>query len=117
MMANAYYDIKTPYTFGVNPYLGGGIGLAYLMTSEGTLPAFSNERLLKRDGDTVFAYQAAVGLAYDITPKVTLDLGYRYFGTTEGTFETDGSVNAVNGPEAKMDFSSHNFIIGARYNF
>ncbi len=109
LMANAFYDIKTPYTAGFTPYLGGGIGLAVLMTSDGTVNGTG--RTIDRSNDTVFAYQAGGGVAYDITKNVTLDLGYRYFGTTEGTLKT--SV----GTTEKVDFSNHNVILGVRYNF
>jgi opacity protein-like surface antigen len=108
-MVNGYYDIKTATFGGFTPYFGGGLGVAVLMTSDANT---FDGRILNESADAVFAYQAGVGIAYDVTPKVTLDFGYRYFGTTEGSFEEAATNNDV-----KMAFSSHNFIVGARYNF
>ncbi len=108
-MANAFYDIKTPYTFGIVPYLGGGIGLSILGTTDGILN--NTIRTMHRSDDAVFAYQVAVGAGYPVTKKLTLDLGYRYFGTTEATLNT--SVNTTD----KLSFASHNVLAGLRYNF
>jgi opacity protein-like surface antigen len=100
LMTNIYYDINTNSRF--NPYIGGGIGLAYLETDDSIF--------YRESGSTVFAYQLGAGLAYDITPRVTMDLGYRYYGTTTAEFEFTGGSE-------KMSLNTHNFIIGARYNF
>jgi opacity protein-like surface antigen len=109
LMANAFYDVKTPLTLGVTPYLGGGIGLAALMTTSGSVSGVG--KTIDRSEDAVFAYQIGGGVAYDITSKVTLDLGYRFFDTTEGSLNTSGSTRS------KADFTSHNILLGVRYNF
>jgi opacity protein-like surface antigen len=36
--------------------------------------------------DTTFAWQMGVGLGYDITENVLVDLGYRYLGASDFTF-------------------------------
>lgn len=111
-MANAYYDISTGTSF--TPYVGGGIGVAYLFTSDSTVNAVGTTiPVYKNSGSAVLAYQAAAGIAYDITKHVTLDLGYRYYGTTTARLEY-ATPPAGND---KVTFNSHNVIVGARYNF
>jgi hypothetical protein len=38
--------------------------------------------------DTVFAWQLGTGLGCDLTKEITLDLGYRYLGTGDFSYET-----------------------------
>lgn len=112
-MLNAFYDIKTPYIFGITPYVGGGIGVAYLMTTDGTVSGVGGSaKLINDSGDAVFAYQVAIGAAYDVTPKIALDLSYRYFGTTDGVFESIAGAG-----DAKVTYDSHNIVAGLRYKF
>jgi opacity protein-like surface antigen len=113
-LINVYYDIRTPYTSGITPYIGAGLGDAFLMTSDGTL---IGGRAVSSSGTIVIAYQAAAGAAYDVTPNVTLDLGYRYFGTSDAWFKSDTSVNGVKLGDFKASYASHNVIAGLRYKF
>lgn len=108
-MANAFYDIKTPYTFGIVPYVGAGIGVSILETTDGIMN--DTIRTIKKSNDTVFAYQVAVGAGYPVTKNITMDIGYRYFATTEATLKT--SVATTD----KISFESHNILAGIRYNF
>jgi opacity protein-like surface antigen len=101
-LANIYYDFKNTSPF--TPYIGGGIGFATIYVSQGT----SNLNLLWfEDDDTVFAYQLGAGVGYDVSKNWTIDLGYRYFGTSDPQF----------GNQFKADFGSHNVSLGARYRF
>lgn len=101
MMANAYYDIKN--SSPITPYIGGGIGFANVNVGDGTI---SGVKVWNKADDTVFAYQVAVGVGFDVTKQLTLDLGYKYFGTQDPKFEL-----------AKADYSSHNIMVGLRYRF
>lgn len=110
MMANAFFDLhnNTPVT----PYWGGGIGFAVLNLSD----TFGNDgagRLLlyPEDEATVFAYQAGGGLEIAISPQFSLDLGYRYFGTTRATFDSDVFTTT------KLKYESHNGMVGFRVKF
>lgn len=101
MMANAYFDIKN--SSPVTPYFGGGIGFANVNVGDGTINGI---RVWSKADDTVFAYQVAVGAGFDVTKELTLDLGYKYYGTQDPKFGL-----------AKADYSSHNLMVGLRYRF
>ena len=90
-MVNGFYDVenKTPFT----PYIGGGIG-------------FANVDLDSED-DRVFAYQLGIGVGYAIDEVITLDLGYRYFATSDPEFL--GGI--------KAEYSSHNLLVGIRVTY
>lgn len=114
MMFNVFFDLHndTPVT----PYLGGGIGFAALHLSDtfGTdTRSGVPERLLlySEDDDTVFAYQAGAGLEIALNRQLSLDLGYRYFGTAKARFEKD-LINTTD-----LKFESHNASVGIRVKF
>lgn len=101
-LANVFYDIKTGTP--VTPYVGGGVGISSVNIERGTS---SNGTLLwTKDDDTVFAYQAAVGVGLAAGKNVIVDIGYRYFGTQDVQFDL-----------SEAEFSSHNIMVGARFMF
>ncbi|WP_243373015.1 outer membrane beta-barrel protein [Geotalea sp. SG265] len=113
MMGNAFFDLhnKGP----VAPYLGGGIGFANLHLSDtfGTdITSNGPERvfLYPEDDDTVFAYQAGAGVGIALNRRLTLDIGYRYFGTSRARF-SDGLDTA------EFRYESHNAAVGVRVKF
>ena len=106
LMVNGFFDLHNDSR--VTPYLGGGIGFASLHLSDtftqASLPIYGA-------GDaTVFAYQAGAGVAIALNQRVSLDIGYRYFGTGRGDFDSDLSTTS-------MKFESHNAALGVRYKF
>ena len=112
MMFNAFFDIRNPSP--VTPYIGGGIGFATLHLSDtfGTETNTGNrERLYRSDDDNVFAYQAGAGLEIALTSMLSLDLGYRYFGTAKAKFNRNTST------ATEMKFESHNASVGFRVKF
>ena len=62
------------------------------------------------ESDTVFAYQAGVGLGYKIAEKTLLNLSYRYFATNDP--ELDDGVDRVT-----AEFLSHNVFVGIVQEF
>ena len=98
-MANAYFDYLTctPWT----PYVGAGLGVAYLKADYGDV-AKSVYNL---------GWQVMGGLTYDLTSNWTLDLGYRYadLGRVRKNFG-DGFV-------VKTSARDHEILFGARYEF
>ena len=58
------------------------------------------------DDDTVFAYQAGLGVGYALNDSATLDLKYIYFATEDADFD---------GIDAEI--SSHNVVLGIRFAF
>jgi opacity protein-like surface antigen len=73
-LANFYVDLGT--WSGLTPYIGGGLGGAYVRTS-----AFSSASLptLEVSSDRWnFAWAAMAGIAYCFTQNFLVDVGYRY---------------------------------------
>ena len=73
----------------MTPYLGGGIGFAKLDIKD----LFVAGIVRGDEDDTVFAYQLAGGIAYDITEQIVTGLSYRFVATSEPDF--DGLDNGV----------------------
>jgi opacity protein-like surface antigen len=100
LMVNGFYDFKN--TTFLTPYIGAGVGVAYV-----DLSSVSAETIRISGGDsTVFAYQAEIGFSSEINETMSVDLGYRYFATT------DPSLGGVD-----SEYKSHNFLIRFRYAF
>ena len=95
-MANGYIDIAAP-TAPLTPYLTAGAGIANVNFD------IDDES----DDDTVFAYKLGAGVAFDASPNVKLDLGYRYFATTDVEPEDDVEVS----------IATHNIVAGVRVGF
>lgn len=105
LMVNAYWDIPTGSP--ITPYIGGGLGFANVSFNE----VEDEGEDLVDDDDNVLAYQAAAGIAFDINPNLTLDLGYRYFATDDPELEDDF------GDEFETEYDSHNVSLGLRFLF
>jgi OOP family OmpA-OmpF porin len=95
VMANAYVDLDL--TEKTSLYIGGGVGGARVsadyhfdVTVVG-LPA--GEIDFVDDEDQVLAYQAKLGLLFDLSEQSEIYLGYRYFATEDPSFHTtDGGT-------------------------
>ena len=99
-LINGFYDIDTGTK--LTPYLGGGIGFARLDIND----LFVAGIVRGDEDDTVFAYQAAGGMAYEITEQIVADLSYRFVATSEPEF--DG---------LEGDYNSHNLVAAIRFSF
>jgi opacity protein-like surface antigen len=116
-LANAYIDLGTYYC--VTPYVGGGIGLAsvsVLGLKDVNVPnlgvAYGADHT-----ETNFAWAVYAGLAYDVTPSVTLDLSYRY---TDLGDARSGVVTAYDNSSSYShmeidDITSHDLMLGVRW--
>ncbi|WP_428674120.1 OmpA family protein [Reyranella sp.] len=87
VMANLLYDFNAGGT--IVPYIGAGAGIAFVRTS-----AFN----IAQD-TTQFAYQAIVGVGYNIDPMFRVNVDARYYGTTNpylgGTGYTNNNLSAM----------------------
>ena len=101
-MANGYFEIPTQSP--LTPYVGAGLGFGIAGASEDTFNS--------SDSDLVGAVQLMAGLGYQINPKVTLTFGYRYFTTSDPDF-----LLATPGVFFETEFTSHDFLFGARILF
>lgn len=89
------------------PYVTVGVGAisqAFKITDTNTSETVKFKRR------TNFAYRAGVGIGYEITPGVTLDVGYRYTGST-AKMKDDAS-----GYKASIK-GDHSVLAGFRFGF
>jgi len=125
-LANAYVDLGTWWC--VTPFVGVGIGTSY-----NTIESFTDVGATQV-GATIlsttyganaskwnFAWAAYAGLAYQVTPSVTVEMSYRYLSlgdaTTGPTNSFDG-VTIVNGtPFQFKDITSQDVRLGVRWLF
>lgn len=77
-MLNAYWDITVAERTCL--YLGAGVGLLYCEI-ENDAPFLTVP--LPDDDGTAFAYQAMIGVAYELTQQLTLTGGYRGWSADE----------------------------------
>lgn len=83
IMANVYYDYLMNSMTTV--YIGGGLGLGHLSASG---------NIMKMSGSSAnkLAYQAIVGLRYQIKPHVLTDASYHFMGMSS----FDSKYNIIN---------------------
>jgi opacity protein-like surface antigen len=123
-LANAYVDLGTWWC--VTPFIGAGIGGSYNKISSFTdigatqVGATILSTTYADDASKFnFAWAAYAGLAYQVTPRFTVELAYRYLNlgsaTTGPTNSFDG-VTVVNGtPFQFKDLTSHDIKLGVRW--
>ena len=114
MMFNGFIDLHNDSP--VTPYLGGGIGFAAMHLSDTfgirTSGGAAQSLLLYGTGDdTVFAYQVGTGLDIAMNRHFSLDVGYRYFGSSRADFSSDQAISA------SLRYESHAGALGFRYRF
>ena len=97
-MGNGYFDFPTQSP--LRPYVGAGLGFANieLEVESGGFTA--------TEDDWVTAVQLMAGLGYDISPRASLNFGYRYFTTSDPDYIGFST-----------EYSSHDFLFGARFRF
>jgi outer membrane protein OmpA-like peptidoglycan-associated protein len=80
IMANVLYDFNAGGT--IVPYIGVGAGVAFLNAGDSSGSANA----------TAFAYQAILGVGYNIDSTFRLNLEGRYYGTTTPNYSYSGNV-------------------------
>jgi opacity protein-like surface antigen len=130
-LVNAYADLGTWY--GVTPFVGAGVGVAYNRLSGFTDTGFSSQNgaIFPTGGyaadhsTTNFAWALMAGLDFNVTQNLKLELGYRYLNY--GNF-TSSAINCLNGTgqgngfnctpntiSTKSTLASNDFRIGLRW--
>lgn len=110
LMLNGYYDFKNTSKF--TPYLSAGVGVTHLKNK------VSFYDVSETDTDNNFTWSVGAGVAYKVTPNVSLDVGYRYVDV--GDFEFSKTMPVESWTEtfqSTADLSSHDYTVGIRYNF
>jgi opacity protein-like surface antigen len=132
-LANAYVDLGT--WWGVTPFIGAGIGSARVsisnFTDNGQVDTFFNPPSVpvpitgSFPGSATatdaskwnFAWALHTGLAYKVSPNLTIELGYSYVDFGSGT---TGNVASFNAPTLGNKFTfnnitSHDVKFGVRW--
>jgi len=89
------------------PYVGVGVGAARIQASDLKVTG----QPLSSDSSVVLAFQAGTGIDYALNTYLNLDLGYRFFGCVPP------KLAEANGSKFKMEYYSHNVILGLRVGF
>ncbi len=114
LLANAYVDIGTWH--GVTPYVGAGIGGAWVKWD--TLHNTDLDGEFEHSGGKGwrFAYALMAGASYCLSDRVKLDLGYRYSHINGGKMFNYASDSNV-GPGYDRGINVHEVRGGLRYQF
>jgi opacity protein-like surface antigen len=118
MLANVYADLGTWWC--ITPFVGVGIG-----TSRNTISGFTDvgpQTASVAFGDTAskwnFAWALHAGLAYQVSPGLTVELAYRYVdlgnARSGDEYTFDGTNNVYNPMEFKH-ITSHDLKLGVRW--
>jgi len=120
ILANMYADLGTWGAF--TPFVGFGIGGSY-----NTISNFTDVCTTCPGGGVAyagaaskfnFAWAVHAGLAYKVTPNVTVEFAYRYVSLGDaltGDIVTYLGGNSVNNPMHFKDITSHDFKLGVRW--
>jgi opacity protein-like surface antigen len=124
-LANAYVDLGTWWC--VTPYIGAGIG-----TSRVTIGNFVDQGTNYLFGGGVgpslvsaasgskwnFAWAVHTGLAYSISPNVTLELAYSYVNLGDGITGIDAAFDGSAGGHAFNfhNITSNDLMLGVRWD-
>jgi opacity protein-like surface antigen len=123
-MANAYFDLGTWWC--VTPFVGFGVGTSYNMISSfrddnvqinggltnGSVTNFAN------NGTWNFAWAAHAGLAYKVTPGVTLEFSYSYLDLGSARPGAFTKFDGTTGPSSIVlkNITSNDLKFGVRWN-
>lgn len=118
LLANAYVDIGTWH--GITPYVGAGIGGAWVKWDDLTNSIDGGGEFTHRGAKSWrFAYALSAGASYCLTDNLKLDAGYRFShidGSKMFEFESDGVAGGA-GPGYDDGFYNHEVRAGLRYQF
>ena len=114
VMLNAYRDFRI--TEKVAIYGSAGLGLARL-ESKGWQG--NESRQYGASTQTNLAWSVGAGVAYDVTDRLALDLGYRYvdMGDTESGWNNFANARGLQDEKMKANLISSEFSLGMRWAF
>ena len=113
ILANGFFDLDTGTPFV--PFIGIGVGAVNL-----SVKLFDGPDDNKADFEGSgwgFAYQANVGVAYEIVDAVALTLGYKFFGTLETQVTDAGDEGEGDDMYVKPTLLAHRAELGVRFRF
>jgi opacity protein-like surface antigen len=126
-LANAYVDLGTWWC--VTPYIGAGVGTARVtianFTDSGVAslgpPGFGVGPSLvsaQTGSQWNFAWALHAGLAYKVSPNMTVELGYSYLNLGDGTTGVDTAFDHSAGGHVFTfkNITSQDLMLGVRWN-
>ncbi len=125
-LANAYVDLGTWWC--VTPFIGAGVGTSYNRISSFRDDGFGNSFGVARPSSVVYAADAGkwnfawalhTGLAYRVTPNVTVEFGYSYVNLGDATTGVNSNFAGTATPQfpwTMKDITSHDLTLGVRWN-
>lgn len=94
----------------VHPYVGIAPGLTRSSISFNEPELVGQFGFVEEGDDTSFSYQLLGGVDFDLSPVISLGVGYRYFAV-------EPTMTWRNGTFSDYDYSSHNFVFDLKYRF
>lgn len=130
VLANGYFDLGTWY--GITPFVGGGVGVAFNTfsgwTDSGAINEFepfitnipTSPGLFKTRTTESLAWALHGGLAYDVTPNFKVELAYRYLNMGQAKTGVLTCLDASNPAPCTTvvkakDLEAHDIKFGLRY--
>lgn len=115
-MVNLWRDVEVFDNIGI--YMGGGIGAGgYRLGYDASFPGL-NTSTAGTNNQTEFAWQAGGGVVWDLTSRLSIDLGYRFFsigsGTTTITTVQEGNPTPVGTFDVRTGFSASELLLSIR---
>lgn len=103
IMLNTIYELP-PFgaTQAFRPYIGAGLGAGDM--------SYDGDAELNLDGDYSFAYQAIVGIGYQVSNQAALYTEVRYFGSNDQTIKNSEL-------QFRSDYRTVDIIFGYKYLF
>jgi opacity protein-like surface antigen len=117
VMFNGYYDLGN--VGGFVPYVGAGVGAAHNDVGRVTFtgdPGLANP--LNGDDKWSLAWSLMAGVGYQISDRITLDIGYRYIDLGKVQSSRVDSTGYSLNPHFRLDdLTAHEFKVGLRFAF
>jgi opacity protein-like surface antigen len=114
LLVNGTLSLPIPHT-NIVPYIGGGVGGAIsTFDAHGFTDADETEAAYGSESDAVFACQAFAGLRFKLGPNVSVGVGYKFFATSNPTFDYPP------GPDLDIGFKgvrTHSVLFTLQVNF
>lgn len=109
-MVNAAYDWNITPRF--RPFVLAGVGMSRVTIELDEIEIFGQRFSVNADDKYTFAYQGGVGIDYALTDTVSVDVGYRFFGTPTVDFSETEDFSGI-----EVNNINHTGLIGLTHAF
>ncbi|MGZ3298105.1 MAG: OmpA family protein, partial [Asticcacaulis sp.] len=114
LMFNLIRDFASDYRF--HPYVGIGAGMDSISGSVNGALSRSGQAISLKTSKVVPAVQGMFGFAYALSPKLSLDVGYRLMAVSKSSYNSTLAAGAFPAPgNFKGDFTNQTISVGLRY--